>query len=172
MKTLKNFGLLASMVFATVLTFSCSSDDNGGGGSGDISGSYLHAKVDGTQFKAEVQGFSTVGASRIGTGEGQIISIIGGTIDGTNVSISLMGINTAGTYTLNPDSDSVMAFTTAGGIASYGTGICAGSTGTIIISTVNDEKIEGTFSFTGKDGELCSSTKMVTEGKFRGVFTN
>ncbi len=171
MKTLKNFGLLATMVFATVLTFSCSSDDNGGGG-GSPSGSFLHAKVDGTQFKAEVQGFSTVGANRIGTGEGQIISIIGGTIDGTNVSISLMGINAAGTYTLNPDSDSVIAFTTAGGAAAYGTGICAGSTGTITISAIDAEKIEGTFSFTGKDGEMCSSTKMVTEGKFRGLFTN
>ncbi len=171
MKTLKNFGLLAAMVFAVLLTFSCSSDDNGGGG-GNPSGSYLHAKVDGTQFKAEIQGISTVGASRIGSGEGQIITIIGGTIDGTNFSIILRGINIAGTYTLNPDSDSVIAFTTAGGAAAYGTGICDGATGTLNLTTINEEKIEGTFLFTGKDGEMCSSTKNITEGSFRGIFTN
>lgn len=171
MKTLKKFGLVAFMAFAVALNTSCSSDDNGGGG-GNPSGSYLHAKVDGNQFKAEIQGYSTVSAARIGVGEGQIISVLGGNIDGTNFSISLMGINAAGTYTLNSESDSVMAFTTAGGMAAYSTGICDGASGTLIITTFNAEKIEGTFSFTGKDGEMCSSSKNITDGKFRGIFTN
>ena len=171
MKNVQKFGLVAFMAFAVSLTSSCSNDDDNNS-SGGGSGSYLEAKVDGTQFKAEVQGHSTVGASRIGSGTSQIISVIGAVMDGSNISINLQGITAAGTYELNQDSDSVIAFTTSGGSAAYGTGICDGATGTLKITTLNDEKIEGTFSFTGKDGENCSSSKAVTDGKFRGLFSN
>ncbi len=171
MKNMKKIGLIALMAL-TVVFNSCSSDDDNGGTGGTGSGSFLHAKVDGTQFKAEVMGQPTVGATRIGSGPAQIISVIGGIMDGTNVSISLLGVTEAGTYELSPDSDSVIAYTTAGGAAAYGTGICAGATGQIKITTLTAEKIEGTFTFTGKDGENCSSSKSITNGSFRGMFSN
>ncbi len=177
MKTFNKIGKLA-LVALTVIISSCSKDDNNGGGSSvPATGSYINAKVDGTNFSSTIQGISTASVNRVGTGPNALIQILGSELSGNNISITLIDLNlVAGqTYTLNPSLDgSVMAYTViAGGGAGYGTGICEGSVGTLKVTAYDNTKIEGTFSFTGKDGENCSAAaKNVTEGSFRGVFMN
>ena len=153
-----------------MLVLSCSSDDNGGSGGSTPNGTYIKGTVDGTQFVTySVQGFSAGVATSINSGASRMINITGSNdMNGTtSFTINLMGINSTGTYQINPDSDSVMAFVSG---VSYDTSNCAGATGTINITTLNDTKIEGTFNFTGKDDENCSATKTVTAGSFRGEF--
>lgn len=176
MKTFKTFSKLALVAFAVIIS-SCSKDDTPAQTQVPATGSYITAKVDGADFSSTVFGVSTATANRVGTGPNALIQILGADLGGNNISITLIDLNlVAGqTYTLNPSLDgSVIAYvsTTSGG-AAFGTGICEGSTGTLVVTAYDNTKIEGTFSFTGKDGENCSATaKAITNGSFRGVFVN
>lgn len=175
MKTFKTFSKLALVVFAVIIS-SCNKDDAPAPAQSQIpaTGSYITAKIDGADFTTTIFGVSTATANRVGTGPNALIQVLGTDLGGNNISITLADLNIiAGqTYTLNPSLDgSVMAYvsTTSGG--AYGTGICEGSIGTLVVTTYDNTKIEGTFSFTGKDGENCSATpKVITSGSFRGVF--
>jgi|SRR6218665_2277659 len=175
MKTITNFAKI-SLLSVSLFIASCSSDD-----AADIvdtgaptSGSYITAKVDGADFSSIIYGVaSSASATRMETGAGTMITVLGADQSANSIVINLMGITTAGTYTINPNVDSVMAYTPVTGGVSYGTGECSGSTGTITITTIDNDKIEGTFSFSGKDADTCptSATKSVTQGSFRGVFS-
>jgi hypothetical protein len=175
---MKAIKLIGKCLFLSLsmLALSCSSsdDDGGGGGGSTPSGTYIKAKVDGTQYVTyNIQGFSAGVATSSGSGSGRLIMITGGNdMNGnTAFSINLLGINATGTYDIGPDSDSTLAFVMTGGSGvSYDTSNCAGATGTINITTLNDTKVEGTFSFTGKDDENCTDSKSVTSGSFRGEF--
>ena len=92
-------------------------------------------------------------------------------MNGNSIAINLLGITATGTYTLNADSDSVIAYTPPTGEAAYGTGGCSGASGTMNVTFIDNDKIEGTFSFTGKDVNNCetSATKTVTNGSFRCI---
>jgi len=174
MKTLKNLNRFV-MVGAALLALSCSkSDDNGSGGSTPSSGTYIKAKVDGTWKQTyTIQGMSAGVAVSTGSGLGRVIQITGSNDQGgTNAfAIYLIGIDATGDYTLNSDSDSVMSYAETATSSSWDTSSsCSGATGTVHITTLNSTKIEGTFSFTGKNDDDCSSSKNVTNGSFRGVF--
>ena len=68
MKTLKKLSLVVAITFATVLS-SCSNDSSGGGGiSVPATGTYINAKVEGSDFTTVFSGQSTGVASKSGTG--------------------------------------------------------------------------------------------------------
>jgi hypothetical protein len=169
MKAIKLIGKCL-FVSLSMLVLSCSSDDNGDGGESTPDGTFIEGMVDGTQYTTyNIQGTSVGVAMSTGSGSGRLIMISGSNdMNGTtSFSINLLGINSTGTYQINPDSDSVLAFVSG---VSYDTSNCSGATGTINITTLNDNEIEGTFDFTGKDDENCSASKSVTSGSFRGEF--
>ncbi len=173
MKTFKTFSKLALVVFAVIIT-SCSKDDAPAQIQVPAIGNYITAKVDGADFSTTIFGVSTANGSRSGSGDFTLIQVLGADINSNSIAINLLGITTTGTYTLDGNSDSVIAYTPPTAGAAYGTGGCAGAIGTITVSYLDSAKIEGTFSFTGKDVDNCatSATKTVTNGSFRCVFVN
>lgn len=179
MKTLKKIGFIAFAAFTLVLS-SCSSDSDGGGSSS--LDTYITAKVDGVSFEtASIQGQSVGVAMKQGTGDMQLITISCGdqtSFDDQNykaIYIALVGPVTAGsTYQVNSSTNNTLGYTETNGDVdvTWDTGDCENATGTITVTSISDTKIEGTFSFTGSDQNQCSSQKTVTNGKFRGTFTN
>ena len=183
MKTIKKLGLVLSLAIATILS-SCSKDSDGGSSLAiPATGTYNNAKVDGANFTTVIAGQSSANASIIGTGEGNIITVLGtsvGAITGTTfssstISITLEGITAPGTYAVNDNRkvtlgylftpDSTTALTTA-----YITGDCEGTTGSVTITTLTATKVEGTFTFSAKKEDTCNETKTITSGSFRAVF--
>jgi hypothetical protein len=175
MKTFKTFSKLVLVAFAVIISTSCNKDEDAPAQNQvPATGSYITAKVDGADFSTTIFGVSTATANRVGTGPNALIQILGADLGANNISITLVDLNIiAGqTYTLNPSLDgSVMAYVSTASGGAFGTGICEGSIGTLVVTAYDNTKIEGTFSFTGKDGENCSRTaKVITNGSFRGVF--
>lgn len=177
MKALKHFGLSLTMALST-LFISCSSDDNGGGGgfSGPSSGTFIKAKAGGSNFMAEGTfasgGFSSgnlvlTGTTTTGKSIGIQLYALDGTLDVGTYDVGALSNNSA--YTGNLTYIDVNTSTFA--VVTYNSVFCDSSTGTIEITYVDANKIEGTFSFNGKEvreGEDCSgSTKNVTNGSFR-----
>jgi Family of unknown function (DUF6252) len=174
MKTFKTISKVA-LIALTVILSSCSKDSSSSSSTpATPSGSYILATVDGASFSTTIAGISTASGSRSGSGASTLIQVVGADINSNSIAMNLFGITTTGTYTLNADSDSVIAFTPPTGGAAYGTGGCAGASGTMNVTFIDNTKIEGTFSFTGKDVDNCatSATKTVTNGSFRCVFVN
>ncbi|MBD3583370.1 DUF6252 family protein [Flavobacterium selenitireducens] len=162
MKKIKFIAKTTCIALAVSLAAACSSDDAGGSGGG--SGSFLTSKVDGANFKAAVMGQSTVVAVRNGT----FYQIGGSNAELQNMTIGLFNVTGEGTFEVGPDTDNVLSFFENN--ISYDTSDCAGATGTVTVTKLDEEMIEGTFSFTGKQDENCASSKTVTTGKFRGIF--
>lgn len=173
MKTIKRIGFMAFAALTLAVT-SCSSDDSSGG-TGSSLDNYVNGKVDGTLFETfSMNGFSAGTSVKNGT----MVTITGTAMESvgsTNVktmTILLMDVTGTGTYQIGPDSDSVLSYFDSAASISWDTSNCSGATGTVTVTTFNDQKIEGTFNFTGKDDDNCSSQKVVTEGSFRGTFSS
>lgn len=175
MKTITNFAKFGILSIALFLS-SCSGDDDSTPvtetSNVPTTGSYITAKVDGSTFSSIIYGVTSATASRVGTGVGALITVLGANQNADSIAISLLGITATGTYEISPNTDSIMAFTPVSGGLSYSTGECAGTVGSVTITYIDNSKIEGTFSFKGKDSDTCetSAMKTVTEGSFRGVF--
>ena len=178
MKTIKKLGLVLSLAIATILS-SCSKDSDGGSSLAiPATGSYINAKIDGADFTTVIAGQSAATAVRSGSDVSTSILIGGSSFnmaDPSNsktISLSLNGITATGTYNLNSEnSESMLLYTIKNSTSqiTYATGDCTGANGTVTISSISATKIEGTFSFTGKD-DACTGTKTNTNGTFRGVF--
>lgn len=169
-----NIGKLAILAVTLVMA-SCSKDDSAPIAAPTpipANSSVVTAKVNGAAFSSVMFGVSSATANKMGTGTDTIITVLGSNFSASSISITLHGVTETGTYTLDATTDSVIAYAPGSGDAAYGTGICSGVSGTVVVTSISDTKIEGTFSFTGKDGENCdtSEIKTVTEGSFRGVF--
>jgi len=177
MKKMKTFGWAAFAALTLAFT-GCSSDDNGGGNSS--LDTYITAKVDGNSFETySINGQSLGVATRSGTGESSaiIISCSNATaVTATqfeSIQIALIGITAPGTYQVNANTNSTLGYVMATPTnVSWDTGDCEGATGTVTITTLNETKVEGTFSFTGAKDDDCASHKVVTNGEFRGTFMN
>lgn len=175
MKKMFHIGKLA-IVALTVVLSSCNNDDPAPAPAPTplpANSSVVTAKVNGSAFSSVLFGVSSATAQKIGTGPDTIITVLGSNFSANSITISLHGVTETGTYNVNSSTDSVLAYTLgSGGGTAYGTGICSGVSGTVVVTSISDTKIEGTFSFTGKDGENCdtSETKTVTEGSFKGIF--
>ena len=174
MKTMKQFGLMLTMVMATLLS-SCSSDDNGGGGSSAANGT-IKARVAGSNYTT-LQAASFAMKQQMGSV--YMITMQGSDASGKAIQLVLNGVPaTTGTYEISQEA-------TISAIASYtelnmndpinsvvwaapyeGSGVA----GSITISEITDTNIKGTFSFTGKNQEG-TDTKAVTNGAFNLDFT-
>lgn len=172
--SLKSIFVAASVV----LLASCSKDDEASPivpSTVPVNSSFVTATVDGTAFTSIIFGTSIASASRSGSGDMTLIQVLGSNFNADNIALNLLGITATGTYEINPSIDgSVMAFTPGTGEYAYSTGGCAGSGGTLVVTAIDNTKIEGTFSFIGKDVDHCetSGTKTVTNGAFKGIFAN
>lgn len=180
MKTIKRLSVVfALIVAATISSCGGSDDDAAPAPSIPANGTYINATADGAAFTTVIMGQSAGSASRIGTGADNIISVLGGNVSVTpgaeakTISITLRGITAPGTFAITPISGSNMSFitstSTGTNAVAYSTSGCAGTAGTVTVTSVSATKIEGTFSFTGKN-DGCTVTKSVTAGQFRGVF--
>lgn len=130
-------------------------------------GSYMRATVDGQPFTSKVNGAEAVVALNQ---FGQIL-IVGTNVANQEITIALEGITSTGTYTINSDTDSILAFLE--GEQSYDTKSgCSGAIGKVTITTIDETKIEGSFEFIGNQFDNCSASKTVTTGYFRGVYQN
>lgn len=172
-KTVSKLTLLALSVFIV----SCGGDDPVPTPTPvPASGSFITATVDGAAFSSLIFGVSTATANKVGTGPNALIQVLGSDLAASSISINLIDLNiVAGqTYNINPSLDgTVLAYVNASSNAAWGTGECEGSSGTLTVTAYDETKIEGTFRFTGKDGDNCSATaKNITNGSFRGVFLN
>lgn len=172
MKTI--YKTAVALIAATTLLTSCS-DDSGGNTNPDVpeTGSYINAKIDGSDFKTlEIQGITTAAASKSGTGESTYIMISASAQNTNTMVITMMGITGTGTYALGPDENTFVAFAdTASEIAYHSSADCANVTGELKVTHFSDEKVEGTFTYKGADDD-CTGLKNVTSGKFRGVYMN
>lgn len=176
MKTIKQISI--AFAFALISTLSSCSSDSGSGGSGPASGSFVNAKVAGSNFSA-------TGSLAIGNYASGNLVLQGTTAAGKSIAINLYafdGTLETGTYNV---SDTSTDDTHTGSLSfievntgtmtsiTYNSAICTNASGTITITFIDATKIEGTFSFTGKelrDGDDCSgATKNVTNGSFRLV---
>jgi len=178
MKTMKQFGIAMVITLTTLLTSCSSSDDggNGGGFSGPASGSFVKAKPGGSNFLAE--GTFASGAYSSGN-----LVLTGTSTTGKSIGIQLYALDgtlDVGTYDVGASSNSsayagnltyIDVNTSTFAVVTYNSAFCDTSTGTIEVTFVDATKIEGTFSFQGKevrDGDDCSgTTKNVTNGSFR-----
>lgn len=177
MKNFKTFGLMAFAALSLMLT-SCSSDSDGGstGPNGSNLDTYVNAKVDGVNFETfSIQGVSLGTASR----DGSFVTVTGiskasaTAMEQKMITIALMDVTGPGTYTLNANTNAgVVSYFESGTNKSWDSGNCDAGTATVIVTTFNDTKIEGTFTLTGADSDNCSSVKNVTNGSFRGTFMN
>jgi major membrane immunogen (membrane-anchored lipoprotein) len=176
MKTSKQFGLVLLLSLTALVTSCSSSDSSGGGFSGPATGTFVKAKVDGTAVLAEGQ-FANGGYN------GGNLVLQGFSLDGKSVNIQIYAMDgtlDVGTYDLSTaNTEDVVV----GGLslidvntssmtsATYSSNVCTNTTGTVQITFVDDTKIEGTFSFNGKEvkeNDDCSGgTKSITEGSFR-----
>jgi hypothetical protein len=171
MKTLYKTGL--AVIAAMALFTSCGGDDNEStGGNGPSTGSYINAKVDGADFKTmSIQGYTTAAAAKTMAGDQTFITISASSSETNSMVIALTGITAEGTYNVGPGTENVVSFVDfATDTAFNSSEDCSGATGTLKVTHYSEEKIEGTFTFTGKNDD-CSGSKTVTNGKFRGEFT-
>jgi len=176
MKTIKHFSFAIALALTTILS-SCSSSDSGSGGfSGPATGSFVKANVAGSNFLAE-------GSLAVGTYNSGNFVVMGTTMAGKSINIQLYAVDgtlETGTYNVNTtntndDHEGSLSYieinTSTFTSMTYNSQICDNSNGTIVITYVGTDKIEGTFSFAGKElreDEDCSGgTKSVTNGSFR-----
>lgn len=174
MKTLNKLKIVLFLLI-TVTVSSCSSDDDGGG-SGPATGGFIKSKVAGDNFQSD--DLTTVGTYNSGA-----MVLQGTTLDGKSVTIQLYALDGSletGTYNMNATNANdaytgslnyatvdLNTFTTQ----SYNSVNCENADGTLEITFIDATKIEGTFSFVGKEvkmDESCNgATKNVTDGSFR-----
>lgn len=171
MKTLyKSFFALMA---ATAMLTSCSDDSDGDTGGGNVpsTGTYINAKVGSDQFETmSIQGFTTGAAAKTGVGESTYITISASSENTNTMVITMAGVTGEGTYELGPESQTFVAFADmATDMMYHSSADCANVTGELKVTHYSDEKIEGTFSYTGADDD-CTGSKNVTNGKFRGVY--
>ena len=173
MNKMKFLGRAAIVALAFAMMTSCNNDDNNGSGGSTANGTYIKGKIDGSSWQTlEIQGQSVAIATTMGSGDSRTILINGsGDMTGSDsMVIQLIGIDSPGTYEINAQTNSLLAYVRTSEDTSYDTSDCDAATGTVTITTINDTKVEGSFSFTGKVDEDCSQTKSITNGTFRGVF--
>lgn len=174
MKKVNKFCVLILVTSLSLFHSSCSKDDDNAGFSGPTTGNFLKSNFDGTTFLAE-------GNAAIGFFTSNSLNLSGVNTSGKNVGISLQSIDDleVGTYNLGktqPANYGGALFltdinTSTFAMTTFSSAECDGAIGTLEITTISSSKIEGTFSFTGKeilqDNSCGTASKIVSNGSFR-----
>jgi hypothetical protein len=172
MKSIKQFGIMLSVIVAIIMS-SCSGDDNGGGGGGSASLGKVTAKASGKNFKSYV-----AAATKNAIGNAYMIGIQASDENGTAIQLVLTGvdgqpgtfqigsdsnISVAGTYTetqINLSNPTASTYTTWA--APYEN---SGVVGSITITEITETNIKGNFEFKGKN-QAGADSKQVSNGAF------
>ncbi len=162
------------LLFVSAAIVACNkSDDDGGedptGGTGTLT-----AKIDGTNFTADIAVQAQISAA----GQGEALAISGGTSQSENLQMIIQGFSGEGTYNLNftnigtysyipdpsnPDPTTAVIYSTVNGTQSVGE---------LNVSSYDGDTIKGTFSFTGYNLNDPNDTVSVTQGSFNLTVTN
>ena len=171
MRHFKNFMILVMTLTAVTLTSCSNSDDSGDDpGSGGASSGVLVAKVDGNSYQSmRISSSATVANS------GNNLIIIASNSSGKAFSISIFGFTGEGTYPIGggvnitnvasytvTDVSDPQNPTTEIWQAPYD----STEVGEIVITSVTDNKVKGTFNFSCKNVGGDQSVKTITEGSF------
>lgn len=144
---------LASALLVT--TAACGDDDTGP--SGDAS------------FTATVDGANFTGSLAIQASHNSNVLAVAGTGNGTQIMITIPNVTTTGQFNVgagNPGIAQVVVGT------SVWSSTLVGGTGTVNVTTLNDDGAAGTFTFTGMatPGSPATGQKVVTNGTFNVKF--
>ena len=137
----------------TAITFSCSSDDDDNNNNDD---SYIAFKVNGIQKEFDTETLTSQSTLILGfEGSGSTYQA---------VSLWLPNNATVGTHTIVPNNGSQIDVYSAIYNETFDLQAEA-TTGTLVITSITENFITGTFSFTGTDSE--GTTYNITEGEFK-----
>ncbi len=152
---------VALLAIMTVFTFSCSSDDDNNNGGGQASDeTYINFKIDGEQVNMIEPGTITSMMASISASENTGSDI-------RNINFTIPVDATVGTHALT---DASPADLTAYSVQySYGDLWFDATSGTFTITSIGEEYMEATFSFTG---EYEGVTYNVTDGELRAYKPN
>lgn len=159
---MKNFKSITVLAFITILFISCSgnNDDSNTNPSQDY---YFTAKINGSSFNATVPEF---GASR--SGNTITIACVQG-IHKFQLKITNLIGNGVGTYTIPATTTGTVILTYEDDTV-YTSGNC-GTTGTLTITSIENNQISGTFSYSGQKSGTCPQPqKNITEGSFKAIY--
>lgn len=176
MKTIKQFGIVLTMVLSTTL-FSCSSDSDSNSGGGNAALGQIVAKVAGTNFAS--MDIATFATKQVVVGMTTII-VQGSNASGKAIQLILSGANvTTGTYEISDTAniEAIASYTDVNINNPMDTSVFAapydnsGVVGSITITEITDTNIKGNFTFTGKNQDG-GDTKAITDGAFNVNFTS
>ncbi len=166
MKTLKN---TFAILFITLMTFSCSNNDETPQNQTPVASEYFfRAKVNAVSYEATA---AQTNATKIGSGATTTITI-NSAVGGKSFKFTLIGTPTTGTFPLDYNSSNGdLGYVESS--MNYSTLICPDNSGTLIITALNSTSIEGTFNFIAKSSTICSdAAKTITDGSFKSRFIN
>ncbi|MGV3461220.1 MAG: DUF6252 family protein [Flavobacterium sp.] len=168
---MKTLGLLRAALLVSLSFFaaSCGDDDSGSTNNTNPGGEYVSAKVNGEAFGSSTL-FDAVAASN----PNATTLVVQGSDNGGNaIQIMLLNFDGEGTYNLSNMINGQLLYTKLQGTTaiSYSSAAEGSANGTAEITLVDDTKVEGNFSFTGRRvQEGSTETVNVTEGSFRANF--
>ncbi len=126
-------------------------DDLNGGGSFEV-------KIDGSNFNANLEVTAILDSDQDGD-----LNIAGINTNGSNVTLNIKSVSGTGTYTVADDQ--FAGFYVESNSTQYFADFTNGGTGTLNLTTFNNNKAKGTFNFTGIN-PLDGETIEVTNGSF------
>jgi len=163
-QSLRQLGL-HYFLFLSILLMSCSSADDGGN-----SGEFIIADVETLNFQSSNTP-NAVTAAKI-EGSSATTYIVQGFDDAANAIVLFVAdYDGPGTYSLdfNEDTDGTSGiFSNLNGSWSSGAG--QGGIGSITVSTDDSSETTGTFSFTAVQADNTSSSRVVSNGRFRAQY--
>lgn len=146
-----------SLCLLALLFIACDSNDSDGD---EFAMGTMEAEIDGVTWQA-----ANANANRVEAGPISTLTIAGATASVEALSIALVNVTAAGTYSLS--SGSSASFTREANFS----GIYNSTSGSVTISHIDEETVEGTFSFEARN--TAGETISVTNGRFDveyGVF--
>jgi len=167
MKTITKIAL-ALFVSLSLTMVSCNGDDDNAptDNNNNPSGEYVSAKVDGQAFASSTL-FDAVAASRPNA---TTLMVQGSDNSGKVIQIMMLGLDGTGSYNLGDMMNGQMLYTVASPFVSYSSAAGSGAQGQVEITLIDDTKVEGNFTFTGKNPDNTAQSVTVTEGSFRANF--
>jgi len=165
---------IAVCLFAMLLFANCSKDNNSGEESGVTSNTFLTAKINGVDVSVnenvvavfledigiddEIVRYYTVTASNLND-------------NGAGFNFQLKFPNNEGTHLATDYITTLYYAESTGGadISAWSAHMLSDTSGTITITEINDDYIEGSFSFIGKPGTVNDVPIEVIKGKFKAL---
>ena len=168
MKTFKTHSAILLLSILSIIMFSCSSDDDGGGTSGDAD--FITAKVAGNDWSTD-SNYADLVAAQISS---DMLLVQGSNNGGEAMTIQVYNYTGTGTYRIGAnatDGSMLMHYRVSSNtswINSYLTQLGGGvPKGEVVITKDDGVVVEGTFKFEGYNQEASPNVLSITDGNFR-----